>query len=165
MRLFNHEIEFPIQRLRHLLARITYDDAFGDRRTCMLKFDKSIKFLRVGGTASSSIDVKPGLVLDVDLDQEHLLVLGDDGQHYTCVRSPFEQFIPNQEVLIAQHMDHRFGNFLSFNHLATSRPADFRLHSIRVIGFDVHHQETTVVYIDPFTQQINYNVDTARIER
>jgi hypothetical protein len=149
MVLFNHTIEFPIQRLRCRFARISYDNAFGVRKEVLIRFSNDVKQVRVGGTASSDIDVFPGVIVKYD------------EEHETCLDESFTEL---QSVYLVQHMDHSCGNLGSFNHLATAREADFRLNSIRVMGLNADGEEIATVRIDPYIGQVNYDdMDAARI--
>jgi hypothetical protein len=164
MVLFNHTIEFPIQRLRCRFARISYDNAFGVRKEVLIRFSNDVKQVRVGGTASSDIDVFPGVIVKYDEEHETIQVLGSDEQNYWCVRCLDESFTELQSVYLVQHMDHSCGNLGSFNHLATAREADFRLNSIRVMGLNADGEEIATVRIDPYIGQVNYDdMDAARI--
>lgn len=162
MRLFNHTIEFPIQRSRTRLARIAYDDAFGDRCEVLLRFGNDIDLLKIGGTASTDVILYHAIVVEDELFSSHVTVLTADGQQHRCVKPPKESFAIGQSVIMAQHMDHSANKLWSFNYLATARDAEFKLNSVRVIGF-CNREERAQVFIDPYTGQVNYGMDTARI--
>ena len=164
--LFNHSIELRRIRPSGQALALLYDDAFGERRRAHMPFGDEVDYIKIGGTASSDAIFQSAIVLEYVEDKEHLVVVAQDGHNYSkCIRCRHESFYIGQPVLLVEHMNHDPGCLDRFNHLVTARNADFRLNSIRVMTYDVFGHELEVVYIDPYTGQINYDdrLDTPRI--
>lgn len=164
--LFNHSINLHSIRPSGQALKLKYDDAFGKRRNAHIPLGNEVDHIRVGGTASSDTIIQSAIVLEYIEDKEHIVVIAQDGQHYSnCIRSRRESFYKGQPVFLVEHMNHNPGCLNKFNYLVTAYEADFRLNSIRVMTFDAYDHQLEIVYIDPYTEQINYDdrLDSPRI--
>lgn len=155
--LFNHVVRYEIElngsELGVDLRRVSvdYDDPFGIRRRFEQSFlANKVAYIRVGGTAMSSVDVAQGVVIDIDRDSSHLFALCR-ANVIKCIYSEEECFEINDYVFLVEHMMHEESGKLGlFDTLATKRNADFRLNSIRLVLFNKNDVEVGVIYIDPY---------------
>jgi hypothetical protein len=99
MALFNSEITYETV-IDHIdlnpslrIAHIYFDDAYGIRRHHEIEYlEKDVDHVKIGGTASTSVTIYTGIVIQPDHERDRLMVVAN-GKIIECVFSSEESFL------------------------------------------------------------------------
>lgn len=157
MTLFNHSIEYATRdcdnspkAINHneTVVTLSYDNGFGERITTEIVFRIDVKYVKIGGTASTNIEVLTGVVLDpkTNLKSEHVVLA--NGQSYTC-RSDRDDVYPIGEVVtIFEHWDAHSNTFGWVVTKKTLVNPDWC--GINIMAYNENDEQLETLTLDPY---------------
>ncbi len=156
MTLFNHSIEYVTRSSNgsrefyhdQTVVTLSYDNGFGERVTRQLVFDIDIKYVKIGGTCSTNVQVLHGVVMEPKTQMTDYCAVLANNTIYQCLSGRDNMFPIGDSVRVFEHWNQQEQKF---DWMITKKEIinpDWC--SLNVLAFNEDNEQLEIVTIDPY---------------